>query len=179
MRLLIVGTLNGQLTTASRMAMDRGAKVVQADDADAAMTVLRAGRGADLVMAETRTDIAGLIRQLEEERIHVPVVACGIESDARAAVAAIRAGAKEYIPLPPDPDLLEAQLLPPALDDRGKLGPLDRGRNRHRQDRKPVILVLWPVAPVANLAPPPAPPGCFPHRVDHDTPLGQRPDYVR
>ncbi|MGE0847097.1 MAG: sigma-54-dependent transcriptional regulator [Flavobacteriaceae bacterium] len=110
MRLLIVGTLRGQLTAASRMAMDRGAKVVQADDAATAMTILRSGKGADLVMAEVSTDIAGLIRQLEDERIHVPVVACGVESDARAAVEAIRAGAKEYIPLPPDPDLIAAIL---------------------------------------------------------------------
>ncbi|MCC0057448.1 MAG: sigma-54-dependent Fis family transcriptional regulator [Rhodobiaceae bacterium] len=117
MRLLIVGTLNGQLTTASRMAMDRGAKVVQADDIATALTILRSGRGADLVMADVRIDISSLIRQLEDERIHVSVVACGVESDARAAVAAIRAGAKEYIPLPPDPDLIAAILQ--AVADEG------------------------------------------------------------
>ena len=32
----------------------------------------------------------------------MPIVACGTGTDARAAVAAIHAGAKEYIPLPPD-----------------------------------------------------------------------------
>ena len=41
-------------------------------------------------------------RALEAEHIHVPIVACGTATDARAAVAAIHAGAKEYIPLPPD-----------------------------------------------------------------------------
>ncbi|WP_281032298.1 sigma-54 interaction domain-containing protein [Parvibaculum lavamentivorans] len=38
------------------------------------------------------------------------MVACGVETDARAAVNAIRAGAKEYIPLPPDAELIAAVL---------------------------------------------------------------------
>ena len=41
----------------------------------------------------------------EAERIHVPVVACGVDADANDAAAAIRAGAKEFIPLPPEADL--------------------------------------------------------------------------
>jgi two-component system response regulator FlrC len=45
-------------------------------------------------------------------------VACGITTDARAAVAAIRAGAKEYIPLPPDPELIAAVLAAVADDER-------------------------------------------------------------
>jgi two-component system response regulator FlrC len=49
-----------------------------------------------------------LIDSLEAERIVVPVVACGIASDASAAVRAIKAGAKEYIPLPPDAELIAA-----------------------------------------------------------------------
>jgi DNA-binding NtrC family response regulator len=38
------------------------------------------------------------------------VVACGIGSSAEIAVRAIRAGAKEYIPLPPDAELIAAVL---------------------------------------------------------------------
>ena len=38
------------------------------------------------------------------------MVACGIGTDTRAAVAAIKAGAKEYLPLPPDPELIGAIL---------------------------------------------------------------------
>ena len=53
-------------------------------------------------------DIAGLIASLDGERIHIPVVACGTETNAAAAVNAIRAGAKEYIPLPPDAELIAA-----------------------------------------------------------------------
>lgn len=110
MRLLIVGTLNGQLTTATKMAMERGAKVTQTDTVDHALKVLRGGGGADLVMVDVVLDIADLINRLEFERIHVPVVACGVENDAKAAVNAIHAGAKEYIPLPPNAEIIAAVL---------------------------------------------------------------------
>ncbi len=116
MRLLIIGTLNGQLTAATKIAMDRGAKVTHAPAIDNAMKDLRSGRGADLIMVEVSQDIASLMQQLEAEHIHVPVVACGVENDAKAAVAAIQAGAKEYIPLPPDPELIAAVLEAVAAD---------------------------------------------------------------
>ncbi len=118
MRLLIVGTLGGQLAVASRMAMDRSAAVTHADTVEVALKTLRSGRGADLIMIDVALDIAELIGRLESELIHVPVVACGVATDARAAVAAIRAGAKEYIPLPPDPDLIAAVLAAVAEDSR-------------------------------------------------------------
>ena len=117
MRLLIAGTLNGQLSTATKIAMSKGAKVTHTDTIDQALETLRAGRGADLVMVDVKLDIENLIARLVEEHICVPVVACGIENDARAAVSAIRAGAKEYIPLPPDADLIAAVLA--AVSDDG------------------------------------------------------------
>jgi DNA-binding NtrC family response regulator len=118
MRLLIVGTLKGQLTTATKIAMDRGASVTHAESIDQALAVLRSGRGADLLMVDVVMDIAELVQKLELEHIHVPIVACGIENNARAAVAAIRAGAKEYIPLPPDPELIAAVLAAVTNDAR-------------------------------------------------------------
>ncbi|MBN9445550.1 MAG: sigma-54-dependent Fis family transcriptional regulator [Bosea sp.] len=54
--------------------------------------------------------------QLEVERIRTPLVACGTSTDARAAVAAIQAGAREYVPLPPDPELIAAVLAAVASD---------------------------------------------------------------
>ncbi|SDU30282.1 sigma-54 dependent transcriptional regulator [Stappia sp. ES.058] len=116
MRLLIVGTLEGQLITASKIAMDGGAAVTHAGTVEDMMKVLRSGRGADLVMADVGLDIAGLIGHLERERFHLPVVACGVKTDASAAVNAIRAGAKEYIPLPPDPEMIAAVLAAVARD---------------------------------------------------------------
>ena len=108
MRLLIVGALEGQLTEATKLAMEGGAKVAHAPSVDIALNSLRSGRGADLLLVDVMSDIAGLIAALEAERIAVPVVACGTESNAAAAVSAIRAGAKEYIPLPPDAELIAA-----------------------------------------------------------------------
>src|SRR5436190_12176316 len=118
MRLLIVGTLKGQLTAATKIAMDRGASVTHAESVEQALAVLRSGKGADLLMVEVALDIRELVEKLELELIHVPIVACGIENNARAAVAAIHAGAKEYIPLPPDPELIAAVLAAVAADTR-------------------------------------------------------------
>jgi DNA-binding NtrC family response regulator len=118
MRLLIVGTLGGQLTIASKIAMDKGASVTHADGNDQALAVLRSGRGADLLMVDVSLDIRDLVDRLDAERIHVPIVACGVTNDARAAVKAIHAGAKEYIPLPPDPELIAAVLAAVANDSR-------------------------------------------------------------
>ena len=118
MRLLIVGTLKGQLTTATKIAMDKGASVTHAELITQAMAVLRGGRGADLLLVDVAIDIRDLVIRLEAEHIHVPIVACGITNDARAAVAAIHAGAKEYIPLPPDPEMIAAVLAAVADDLR-------------------------------------------------------------
>ena len=65
--------------------------------------MLRSGQGADLLMVDFDLDIRDLVAGNDAERIQVPIVACGIGTDARAAVDAIHAGAKEYIPLPPEP----------------------------------------------------------------------------
>jgi two-component system, response regulator FlrC len=118
MRLLIVGSLGGQLTTATKIAMDRGASVTHASGNEQALAVLRSGRGADLMMVDVALDIRDLVTRLDAERMHVPIVACGVTNDARAAVRAIHAGAKEYIPLPPDPDLIAAVLAAVADDSR-------------------------------------------------------------
>src|ERR1700742_1914927 len=110
MRLLIVGSLQGQIGAATKIAMDRGAKVTHANDVEQALASLRSGVGADLVFCDVSNDIAGLVRQLAAERICTPVVACGIGTDTRRAVDAIRAGAKEYLPLPEDAEMIAAIL---------------------------------------------------------------------
>jgi len=118
MRLLVVGRLSGQLATAVKMAMAHGAKVQHVERADLATEQLRRGQGADLLMVDYRIDIAALIAANDAERIHVPVVACGVDADAKEAADAIRAGAKEFIPLPPEADLIAAVLSAVADDER-------------------------------------------------------------
>ena len=98
--------------------MEKGASVTHAENIDQALAVLRSGRGADLLMVDVSLDIRDLNGRLNAEHIYVPIVACGVTNDARAAVNAIHAGAKEYIPLPPDPDLIAAVLAAVAEDTR-------------------------------------------------------------
>ena len=109
-RVLIVGSLASELGQAARIAMARGVEVVQAEDAGAALSRVRADASIDLALCDVRADLAGLIRGLAAERIALPVVACGTNNDANAAVRAIRDGAREFLPLPPDPDLIAAIL---------------------------------------------------------------------
>jgi DNA-binding NtrC family response regulator len=108
MQVLIVGGLGGQIGAASKIAMARGASVQLAESVTTALNILRAGKRIDLVMADITLDVGALITALSRERISVPVVACGVGNDINGAVNAIKAGAQEYIPLPPEADLIAA-----------------------------------------------------------------------
>lgn len=110
MRLLIVGKLEGYIAEAGRIASGKGAKVAHIDDVDGALGALRAGKGGDLVMIDVKCDVERMANALKNERFSVPLVACGIGSDANAAVRAIKAGAREYVPLPADAELIAAVL---------------------------------------------------------------------
>ena len=110
MQLLIIGNLGGQIGAASQIAVSRGAKVAHVDDPEGGLNALRSGQGADLIMIDVKQDIGSLVTSLQSERMNVPVIACGIGNDTQAAVLAIKSGAKEYIPLPPDAELIGAVL---------------------------------------------------------------------
>ncbi len=109
MRLIIAGGLKGQLIAAAKIAISHGANVTHTEGLEQTLAVLRA-KGADLLMVEVTLPVAQFVAALEAERIRTPIVACGTSTDARAAVAAIQAGAREYVPLPPDPELIAAVL---------------------------------------------------------------------
>lgn len=108
MRLLIIGSLNGHMSSAGKLAIERGARVSHVEDIDTGLNSLRNGQGADLIMIDIKANIAKLITSLKAERFHIPVVACGIGNDTHGAVQAIKAGAKEYLPLPADNKLIAA-----------------------------------------------------------------------
>ena len=110
MEILIVGTLEGQIGAASKIAIAQGGQVSLADTVEKALEILRGGKTVELVMIDVKLDIYKFISSLEKERINVLVVACGVANDTSLAVKAIKAGAKEYIPLPPDPELIGAVL---------------------------------------------------------------------
>ena len=110
MKVLIVGRLEGHITEASKIAIARGAKVAHVNSISEAMNALRSGQGAEVAMVDVNLDVGDMVSQLEIERINLPIVACGIGNDSNAAVDAIKGGAKEYVPLPPDPELIAAVL---------------------------------------------------------------------
>ena len=110
MRVLIIGSLAGELGQAARIAIARGAKLEQVDHTDAALAWLRADARVDLVLCDIVHDIGAVVQALAAERMAVPVVACGTGDDPDAAARAIREGAREFLPLPPDPDLIAAIL---------------------------------------------------------------------
>lgn len=110
MKILIIGTLNGQVGAASKIAVERGAKVIHTDNTIDGLETLRQGKGIDLVLVDIVLDIESFISNCAAERINTPIVACGVATDAKAAVRAIRAGAQEYLPLPPDAELIGAVL---------------------------------------------------------------------
>ena len=110
MKVTIIGDLNGQIGEASKIAISRGAKVAQYGDIDSAMVALREGKSADVILIDVGENIGHLVRSLEGERISIDVVACGVGVKSGAAVQAIKDGAKEYLPLPPNEELIAAVL---------------------------------------------------------------------
>ena len=110
MELLIIGTLNGQIGAASKIAISKGGQVSLASSVEQALEILCSGKNVELIMVDVTLDVHKLISSLESSRINVLVVACGVANDTSLAVKAIKAGAKEYIPLPPDPEMIGAVL---------------------------------------------------------------------
>ena len=143
MKVLIIGSLAGDLGQAARIAIGRGAKLDQADNAESALIRLRSDAHIDLVLCDISHDIGAVVAALAAERIAVPVVACGTGDDPEAAVRAIQAGAREFLPLPPDPDLIAAAILEAAS---GKVSRDDRATIRRW--RPPSIAPNWWPAPM-------------------------------
>jgi two-component system, response regulator FlrC len=110
MRLLITGAPGGPFTAAAKIAINKGASVSHAHCGGQAMALLR-GCGVNLLMVEVGIDVRDIVHSMEAEHIHVPIVVCDTRIDVRAAVAAIHAGAREYISTLPDPDIIAAMLV--------------------------------------------------------------------
>jgi DNA-binding NtrC family response regulator len=117
MHVLIIGSLSAELGIAARIAIAKGVKLDQCDDQYTGLARLRGNAQIDLVMCDMAQDIARLVHDLKTERIRIPVVACGLDHDPALASKAIHDGASEFLPLPPDPDLIAA-ILEAASGDR-------------------------------------------------------------
>lgn len=113
-RMLLVGHNRAEFREAARMAAAAGAEVRLTGTVEEALAQARRA-GADLAMVDVGADIGGFIRQLRAERMALPVLGCGVNISADQAVAAIRAGAQDYVPLPPNTDLIAAAILSVAV----------------------------------------------------------------
>ena len=110
MRLVIVGDAGPEIAAAARSAAAGGALVRHHESLPAMLAQLRGGHGADLLLIDAAADVAGAIERLASERIFLPVVAYGIHCPPHVAAAAIKAGARDFLPLPPEPELIAAIL---------------------------------------------------------------------
>jgi DNA-binding NtrC family response regulator len=110
MRLLIIGEFKEQIVEASVIAKKKGANVESVENIESALEFIREGNGVNMILIDVKKDIAMLVRSLLAEHIVMPIIACGINDNAQDAVKAIKAGAIEYIPLPPDEELIAAVL---------------------------------------------------------------------
>ena len=110
MRVMIVGALDGRLGEASRLAREAGAVLEHAETVETAIRAIGRGTHVELVFCDVGLPIAELIAFLRDQRHDIFVIACGTTAQADQAVAAIHAGAREFLPLPPDPLLIAAIL---------------------------------------------------------------------
>lgn len=120
MRLVIVGRPGAEIAAAAAMAAASGAKVRHLANVAAVLEQVRDGHGADLLLLDAADGIRTAIDRLVEERIFLPVVAYGVDCPPDLAAAAIRAGAREFLPLPPEPELIAA-ILGAVGEDRREL----------------------------------------------------------
>ncbi len=94
---------------AAELARDAGAAVSMADTPADALDLLREG-GGDMVMIDVDADIAGFMASLRAERFTHARARLRHPRPAERAVAAIRAGARDYVPLPPQRELIAAAI---------------------------------------------------------------------
>jgi DNA-binding NtrC family response regulator len=108
-RMLLIGAEGSAFTLAAEMAREAGVEVDMVRSPEAGVEQARRKR-ASLAMIEVGFDVRGFIERLRAERITIPVLACGIDAAAADAVAAIKGGARDYVPLPPERELIAAAI---------------------------------------------------------------------
>lgn len=118
MRILIIGDLEGQFSNASLIASKNGARIAQVKDINLAIKNLLEGNGADLVMMHARDKIAEFKEKCQSEKIFLPIIACGFSENAKEAAQSIKNGAIEYLPLPPNEELIMSVLNSIAYNDK-------------------------------------------------------------
>ncbi len=116
MRVLFVGSLGGAFGEAATLAQAHKALVSQVDSLPSALASLRHRDGHDLVLCDVSYGIKTLVHALAAERLTVPVIACSAAVTGEIASQAMYDGACDFMPLPPDPDLMAAILMAASGD---------------------------------------------------------------
>ena len=122
MRIMIIGQLEGYGISAAKIAHEKGAHVAHVTTFEEAFAELRSGKGCDLILVDVSLDIKQLTKMLNEERFVIDVVGCGVRPNPKKAVQAIRNGAKEYIPLPPDPEIIATLIESVSIPEKNVIG---------------------------------------------------------
>lgn len=117
MRLLLIGKYSSEVSEACKIATDRGARIIHVENPDEGLKKILSGSSSEAVLIDVDEDIAKFIVQLEREHITIPVIAFGINADSKKAVRAIKSGAQEYLPFPPEEELIAA-ILESITDDK-------------------------------------------------------------
>ena len=145
MRVLIVGSLAGALGQAASLARARQAQVEHVENTTAALTCVRRS-SFDVILCDVACGVASLVRALGVERFCVAVVACSAVVTSEIATQALRDGAREFLPLPPDPDMIAAVLLAasgephaPIVRDPTMLATMRRAEQVARSDASILI----------------------------------------
>ncbi|WP_086643013.1 sigma-54 dependent transcriptional regulator [Acetobacter sp. DsW_063] len=128
MRVLIVGYLGSRLGQAANIVISRGAQVDHVGTVSQAIDRACSDGNHHLVICEVECGIRSLVNGLASQRVHVPVLACGPAS-AELAAGAISDGAEDYLPLPPDTDLVASFLQDVAFESH-KLISIDPGMSQ-------------------------------------------------
>ena len=121
MRILIVGNPDGLVETAVAIANRDGGRFLYAADARAAVRNPES-HDADLLLIDAGFDLGVAMAELERCGIIIPAIAIGIGKQPKAAAAAIKAGARKYVPLPEKPQSIAATLLVLAERRRQMVG---------------------------------------------------------
>ena len=107
MSVLVVGHLESVLGDALKILFERGHQTLHVSNADKALALMRKGCSSEMILMDVAEDIPVFLKSMAAERFSCPVIACSLEAIDRDKVkAALDAGAKEFIPFPPDAHLI-------------------------------------------------------------------------
>jgi DNA-binding NtrC family response regulator len=108
MQVLVIGSMNSEICKAVEIAKNNGAKVFFAFSEHDGIESIRGGQSADVIVIDIRCNIKHFVDSLQKERIVTKVIACGLNASPKDAAQSIHDGAQEFMPLPPDENMIAA-----------------------------------------------------------------------